>query len=74
MDIEDSLRKAIADSGMTHYAIGKAAGIATGMIDRFVRGDRGIQLGTASKIARVLGYGLVKVQPGTTGTAKHRSK
>lgn len=61
MELEASLKKAITGSGLTHYAIGKAAGIAPGMIDRFVSGERGLQLTTASKIAAVLGYGLVKI-------------
>lgn len=62
-DLEAVLRKAIVASGKTHYAIGKASGVAAGVIDRFAAGTRGITLATASKIAGVLGFGLVKIDP-----------
>lgn len=54
------LRRAIIVSGLTHYAIGKAAGVAPAVIDRFVSGERDLRMATASKIADALGYGLMK--------------
>ena len=68
-DLETVLWKAITESGKTHYAIGKAAGVAPGVLDRFVAGTRGITLATASKIVGVLGYGLVKIDPDTSSAA-----
>ncbi|MDB5344371.1 MAG: hypothetical protein JWP89_2748 [Schlesneria sp.] len=60
-DLELILRQAIKDSGKTHYAIGKLAEVAPGVLDRFVAGTRGITLATASKVAGVLGLGLMTI-------------
>ncbi len=62
-NLGEVLRKAIADSGKTHNAIAVAAGMSPIGIGRFVRGDRDIKLETASKIAGVLGFGLLKIDP-----------
>jgi predicted transcriptional regulator len=51
--IDGTLRNAIVESGMTHYAIAKAAGIEADILDRFMKG-RDIYLGTAAKIADAL--------------------
>ena len=58
-DIGVVLKKAIIDSGRTHYDIGKSAGVNTAVIDRFVSGDRDIRVATASKLAAALGLVLV---------------
>ncbi len=54
----DGLKRAITESGLTHYAIGKSAGVSPGIIDRFMRGERDLQLATASKFAIALGLQL----------------
>ncbi|MSR58772.1 MAG: hypothetical protein EXS05_14155 [Planctomycetaceae bacterium] len=54
------LRQAIVDSGLTHYRIGKTAGVAPQMIDRFVHDDRDLRLRTAGRLALALGYELTK--------------
>ena len=59
-ELVDGLRGAIIDSGLTHYAIGKASGVDTAVIDRFVSGERDIRLETAGRIAAALGYKLAK--------------
>ena len=61
--IEAALRKAIKGSGLTHYAIGKAADVAPAVIDRFILPaedprHRGITLATAARIAAALGLEL----------------
>lgn len=61
--IDVALRQAIKASGLTHYAIGKAAGVAPSQIDRFMMPaddprHRDLRLGTAAKIAAILGLGL----------------
>jgi hypothetical protein len=58
--LDAAVWKAIKASGMTHYAIGKAAGVAPCVIDRFMHPaddprHRDIRLETAAKIAAVLG-------------------
>ena len=59
-ELVDGLRQAITESSLTHYAIGKASGVDTAIIDRFMSGERDIRLETAGKIAESLGYKLTK--------------
>ena len=67
------LKKAITDSEMTHYAIGKASGVDVGSIDRFMSGERDMRVATASKICEVLGYGLTKLEPRSEKPVKKKS-
>lgn len=67
-DLEAVLRKAIVDSGITHYAIAKQAGISPVVLDRFKTGKT-ITLATASKITAILGFGLMKIDPEPTTAA-----
>jgi Helix-turn-helix len=53
--ISGQLKHAIVASGLTHYAIGKAAGVSSGMILRFMAGERDLRLETLDKIAAALG-------------------
>lgn len=53
----DVLREACRESGLTHYRIGKDAGIGPEMVTRFIVG-RDIRISTAGKIADVLGLEL----------------
>jgi plasmid maintenance system antidote protein VapI len=57
--IDVALRDAIRDSGQTHYALGKAAGVAPAQLDRFVSGERSLTLASAAKVAAALGLVLV---------------
>jgi hypothetical protein len=62
--IDAALRQAIKASGLTHYAIGKAAEVAPSQIDRFMLPQddprhRDLRLATAAKIATALGLGLM---------------
>lgn len=56
--LEARLRKAIADSGLTHYRLALNAGLRPHQIDRFVSGERGIGLHVAGKLAEALGLEL----------------
>jgi Helix-turn-helix domain len=56
--ISDRLRHAITASGLTHYAIGKAAGVDPGVISRFTTGERTLRLETVDRIAAALGLRL----------------
>ena len=55
----DVLRKAIRDSGLTHYRIAKDAGVKPSQLDFFVNGTRTVTIETAAKIAAVLRLELV---------------
>jgi len=61
--IDASLKRAIKASGLTHYAIGQAAGVAPSQIDRFMMPPddprhRDLRLTTAARIASFLGLVL----------------
>jgi len=56
--LSDTLKKAIQQSGQTHYSLAQQAGIRPQMIDYFMRGERSLRLETADKLASVLGLKL----------------
>lgn len=62
--LDEALKAAIRKSGLTHYALGKAAGVAPSVIDRFMldpaEGERGgdLRLSTAARLAAALGLEL----------------
>ena len=56
--IADQLRKAIADSGETEYAIAKGSGVSQSVVNRFVHGERSISIDTAAKLCAYLGLTL----------------
>ena len=58
----DALKKAIAKSKKTHYAIGKLAACNPSQLDRFVSGERDLGLETAGRIAAALGLHLVAIE------------
>jgi hypothetical protein len=59
----DVLRKAIRDSGMTHYRLAKDAGIKPSQLDFFMDGERTLTVETAAKVADVLGLELTRRKP-----------
>ncbi|MBL7141309.1 MAG: helix-turn-helix domain-containing protein [Planctomycetes bacterium] len=54
-DIEEQLRQAILNAGMSRYALSKMAGVTQAMLSRFVHRQRSITMGTAAKLAAALG-------------------
>jgi len=57
--LSQALRKAVKASGLTHYQLGKQAGVAASQLDRFMLPEsdprrRDLRLETASRIAAVL--------------------
>jgi transcriptional regulator with XRE-family HTH domain len=62
--IDEQLKAAIRESGLTHYRIGKDSGVASPIIDRFMSGERDLRLATAAKLAETLGLELKpKLEP-----------
>ena len=53
--ISEVLRKAIADSGMSDLAIQKATGVNRQSIARFMRGETGLRLDVADRLAAYFG-------------------
>ncbi len=58
VDLGEQLRRAIKDSGLTPYRIAADAGVDRAAMTRFVNGDRGLTLDTASRITEYLGLEL----------------
>ena len=58
----DELRKAILNSGQTEYRVAKDSGVAQPIVNRFLRGERGISLETAAKLCKYLGLHLAAVR------------
>ena len=52
--IVDQLRKAITNSKETEYAISKGSGVSQSVVNRFVHGERSINLETAAKLCAYL--------------------
>ena len=67
--LSDQLREIIASRGLTAYALGQAAGIDPGVIQRFINRERDVRLGTVDRLAAVLRLRLVEV-----GTRRARGR
>ena len=62
--VAETLRQVIRDSELSQNEIARRAGIDSGMVSRFVNGERGMTLGTAARVAAVLGLALRLVPEG----------
>jgi plasmid maintenance system antidote protein VapI len=60
MALQDQLRQAVQDSGLTLYAIAKGAKIAYPVLYRFASGERDLTLETATKLADYFGMKLTR--------------
>jgi plasmid maintenance system antidote protein VapI len=54
----ETIRQAVHDSGRTPYAVAKASGVPQAVLSRFLRGERGVTLGTAERLCLTLGLEL----------------
>jgi len=54
----DQLRRAISQSGLSHYAICQATGINKAALSRFVNGKMGLSLESIDRIVAVLSLRL----------------
>ena len=61
MTVNEQLRAAIGESGETHYRIGKGAGIAPSVLDRFV--SRETDCLTGRNIDRLCDYFGLELRP-----------
>jgi plasmid maintenance system antidote protein VapI len=59
LSIVEELRRAIQKAG-TEYSLAKATGVSQSVINRFVRGERGIGLETAAQLCDHLRLHLVR--------------
>jgi transcriptional regulator with XRE-family HTH domain len=63
--LEDVIKARIKTLGLSAYAVGKQSGINAVVIQRFLNGERGINLATADKLCQALDLVLVE-RPGRT--------
>jgi len=59
-DIENQLKQAIIESGLSRYEISKLSGVAASQLCYFVNGHRTLRLDSAAKVAQVLNLELTK--------------
>jgi plasmid maintenance system antidote protein VapI len=67
MALQDQLRQAIEDSGLTLYRIAKDSGIAYQVLHRFASGERDLTLETATRLADYFGMRLTRPRRPKTG-------
>ncbi len=56
--VSRALREIIRKRGLTAYATAKQAGVSVDAVQRFMKGERGLTLGTVDKIADSLALTL----------------
>lgn len=71
MDIDQQLREAINQSGLTRYAVAKGAGVEYGVLRRYLDEGRDLRLSNVAKLAAFLGLEL-KPTKKTAGSRKER--
>ena len=57
-DIEEQLRQAILQSGISRYRLSQLTGVANAVLSNFVNGHRSLTLTTAAKLAKALNLEL----------------
>jgi hypothetical protein len=60
--LEDQIREAFKESGMTVYRLAKNSGVPQPVVSRFINRKRGITLDTASKLVTILGLELIQTK------------
>lgn len=64
MNLTKTIQKAIETSGQSRESIARETGINRSVLSRFVRGQQGISLTTADKLADYLGLELKRKKRG----------
>ena len=67
MALQDQLRQAIQNSGLSLYRIAKESGVAYQVLHRFARGERDLTLETATRLADYFGMRLTRPRRPKTG-------
>lgn len=60
--LSDKLREVIRDSGMSQEEIANAIGISAGILSRFMRAERSMNLATVEKLAKFFQLELREVR------------
>jgi len=59
----DIIRAAVRRDGRTLYRLEKDSGVDVAVLQRFMKGERGLNLRTAEKICRAVGLELLPSKP-----------
>ncbi|MFO0847214.1 MAG: helix-turn-helix transcriptional regulator [Gemmataceae bacterium] len=73
-DLVEVLRAAIRDSGLSNTEIEDQTGVDNSAISRFLRGERGLTLESAAKIAQFLGLKVSYPNPSAPDPPKPKGK
>jgi len=60
--IEQQLRQAVESCGQSLYAVAKTSGVSYPILNRWLRGQRGLSLGVAERLANYLGLSLTRTR------------
>ena len=71
--VSDTLRKHIAESGLSLVRLGQLSGVDDGRLSRFMRRERGLTVDAVDRLCKVLGLRLVPERKGA-GTRPTRRK
>src|ERR1700710_829598 len=65
--VSGALRETIRKKGLTAYAAAKQSGVSVDAVQRFLKDERGLTLGTVDKLAGSLGLTLCEEGPSEGG-------
>lgn len=74
MAVSDQLKRAIVESGLTHYRIGKDTGVNIRTIDRFIGESIQIKSTTLDTLCQYFGLELCKTKGARTGKQAGKSR
>ena len=66
-DWENLFRERIEKGGLSLGEIARQTGVSTAQLSRFMRGERGLRIPTAQKLAGVIGLNLTETKTGKRG-------
>lgn len=69
--VSEALRRAVRASGLSPYAVARAAGVPQPVLWRFLRGQSGLTLRNAGKLAAFLG---LELRPAAGGRGRRHEK
>ena len=71
-EMVETIRRAVAECGLSLNELGRQTGVNQGQLSRFVRGERTLTLPAAAAVCAVLGLNLTG--PGAAGAAASTRK
>ena len=74
LNIEEQLREAILNAGISRYRLAKLTGVTQGVLSQFVRARRSITLNTGAKLAVALKLGLKPMKPKKPGRRARKGR